>query len=575
MQDRVSLDDRVTRSTAAGVRGPGTPARRAEIRDLGRRLALPRPDVSDAERLELIRALEDLTRAAAAAHAVLSDEFDRSQRQQQESEGVSAARLGSGVADDLALAGKVSPARSSNRLACSRALAREMPCTLAALTEGVIDSHQAEVITRATTCLSTEDRRLVDEQLVGRLAGLSTRQLRATVTALVYELDPRAHVRRAARSAEDAYVAMRPAPDVMCVISAMLPAAQGVAVYAALKRHAELLRASGDERHQGRIMADTLYANVTGRDPVLLPDIDLSLVMTDASLMAGDTVAAFLDGYGPLPAQTARDLVAVSQPGQDHRHTGHPEETREASGPGGPADTSGHGQEDGLEGTRCTGWSCRLVHGAAGVSGAPTDTAIHGADQAPPPHPADPGSSDPGLPNPEPADPEPGLPDPDPADLAAARVFVRRLYADPLTGEVLARDTRRRFFSQAQRALVVSRDRYCRTPWCGAPIRHVDHRVRHRDGGATAVHNAQGLCQRCNQGRERPRQAAVPPTLYLRPSTVLPSVSPRTAQQARLQGAAADSWLPRDTAGQERVPRAATDGQLPRPVADGGGPAPP
>ncbi|GAA4887548.1 HNH endonuclease [Serinicoccus chungangensis] len=512
------------------MRGPGTPARRAEIRDLGRRLALPRPDVSDAERLELIRALEDLTRAAAAAHAVLSDEFDRSQRQQQESEGVSAARLGSGVADDLALAGKVSPARSSNRLACSRALAREMPCTLAALTEGVIDSHQAEVITRATTCLATEDRRLVDEQLVGRLDGLSTRQLRATVTALVYELDPQAHVRRAARSAEDAYVAMRPAPDVMCVISAMLPAAQGVAVYAALKRHAELLRASGDERHQGRIMADTLYANVTGRDPVMLPDIDLSLVMTDASLMAGDTVAAFLDGYGPLPAQTARDLVAVSQPGQDHRHTVHPEETREASGRGGPADTSGHGREDGLEGTRCTGWSCTLVHGAAGVSGAPTDTAIHGADQAPP--------------DPVPPDPDPGLPDPDPADLAAARVFVRRLYADPLTGEVLARDTRRRFFSRAQRALVVSRDRYCRTPWCGAPIRHVDHRVRHSDGGATAVHNAQGLCQRCNQGRERPRQAAVPPTLYLRPSTVLPSVSPGTAQQARLQGAAADGGGP-------------------------------
>ncbi|WP_161600230.1 DUF222 domain-containing protein [Serinicoccus marinus] len=285
------------------------PASGDEIRALTKRLAVPRPDCGDAERLELVRALEDLTRSAAAAHAVLSDEFDRSQRARQEAEGVPAARVGTGVADDLALAGKVSPARSSNRLTCSRALTREMPQTLAALREGVIDAHQAEVVTRATACLSVEDRSLVDERLAGRLSGLSTKQLRDAVTALVYDLDPQAHVRRAARAAEDAYVAMRPAPDVMCVISAMLPAAQGVAVHAALKKHAEGLRASGDPRSQGKIMADTLYANVTGRDPVTLPDIDLSLVMTDASLMAGDTVAAFLDGYGPVPAQSARDLM--------------------------------------------------------------------------------------------------------------------------------------------------------------------------------------------------------------------------------------------------------------------------
>ncbi|WP_299518286.1 HNH endonuclease signature motif containing protein [uncultured Serinicoccus sp.] len=516
------------------------PAQRAEIRALAGRLALPRPDASDAERLELIRALEDLTRASAAAHAVLSDEFDRSQRQQQEADGVAAADVGSGVADDLALAGKVSPARSSNRLACSRALAREMPCTLAALTEGVIDGHQAEVITRATTCLSTEDRGLVDEQLVGRLAGLSTRQLRATVTALVYELDPQAHVRRAARAAEDAYVAMRPAPDVMCVISAMLPAAQGVAVYAALKRHAELLRASGDERSQGRIMADTLYANVTGRDPSTLPDIDLSLVLTDASLMAGDTVAGHLDGYGPLPAQTARDLLTPS-PGPT---VGTPPATTPAETSGAPQPTPHPqpGRDVCPDGSRCHAWSCPLPHGATGAT-------------------LDRGSS----PTTRGADPDahPPAAQPRPEDVAAARVFVRRLYADPLTGEVFARDTRRRFFSEAHRALIVSRDRYCRTPWCGAPIRHIDHRVRHRDGGTTDVHNGQGLCQRCNQGRERPCQTAVPPTLYLRPSAVLPRISPSTAE-AGLPMAAAEGPLP-TASDQGRSPMlpSGTGGQAP------------
>ncbi len=402
------------------------------------------------------------------------------------------------------MASKASPARSSNRLACSRALARETPSTLAALAGGVIDGHQAETLTRATACLSPEDRRLVDEQLVGRLAGLSTQQLRATVTALVDELDPQAHVRRAARAAEDAYVSMRPAPDVMCVVSAMLPAAQGVAVYAALKRHAELLRASGDPRSQGKIMADTLYAHVTGRDPGRLPDIDLSLVMTDASLMAGDTVAAHLDGYGPLPAQTARDLLTP----RDREAA-----TRRPGGPTPDGDVGRPCQDE----PRCTKASCFRAHGVP--EGRRQD---HGSLTADGPL-----SDDGSLPADGPLSDDGSLPD---ADVTAARVFVRRLYADPLSGEVFARDSRRRFFSEAQRALVVSRDRSCRTPWCGAPIRHVDHRVRHRDGGSTDLSNGQGLCQRCNQARERPRQAAVPPTLYLRASAVLPRISPRVGQ---------------------------------------------
>ncbi|WP_161600231.1 hypothetical protein [Serinicoccus marinus] len=36
--------------------------------------------------------------------------------------------------------------------------------------------------------------------------------------------------------------------------------------------------------------------------------------------------------------------------------------------------------------------------------------------------------------------------------------------------------------------------------------------MRHRDGGRTSPGNAQGLCQRCNQGRETPpadRRAAL------------------------------------------------------------------
>jgi hypothetical protein len=36
-------------------------------------------------------------------------------------------------------------------------------------------------------------------------------------------------------------------------------------------------------------------------------------------------------------------------------------------------------------------------------------------------------------------------------------------------------DPRRRLFKHALRRAVVGRDECCRTPWCGALIRHIDH----------------------------------------------------------------------------------------------------
>ena len=48
----------------------------------------------------------------------------------------------------------------------------------------------------------------------------------------------------------------------------------------------------------------------------------------------------------------------------------------------------------------------------------------------------------------------------------------------------------------------MARDQWCRTPWCGAPIRHIDHVVAHGHGGLTELGNGAGLCERCNQVKE-------------------------------------------------------------------------
>jgi hypothetical protein len=99
---------------------------------------------------------------------------------------------------------------------------------------------------------------------------------------------------------------------------------------------------------------------------------------------------------------------------------------------------------------------------------------------------------------------------PVPADLlrewlhTEAEAWWRRVYTRPSDGTLVAMDSHRRRFEGKLRDFVTLRDRVCRTPWCGAPIRHVDHPVAHAKGGATSAANSQGLCEACNYVKEEP-----------------------------------------------------------------------
>jgi hypothetical protein len=98
----------------------------------------------------------------------------------------------------------------------------------------------------------------------------------------------------------------------MTYFTALLPAHQGVAVYTALTRNAETLKAAGDPRTLNQIKADTLVEWTTGT-PGGIRGIDLNLVMTDRTLLQGDSEPARLTGYGIVPAAFARNLITQGQ----------------------------------------------------------------------------------------------------------------------------------------------------------------------------------------------------------------------------------------------------------------------
>jgi hypothetical protein len=120
----------------------------------------------------------------------------------------------------------------------------------------------------------------------------------------------------------------------MTWMTALLPVKEGVAAYAALTRMSDSARATGDPRSKGQVMADTLVEAVlatasahddaaTRWDPSPAAEeaageegregsagLNLSLVMTDAALFGGSDEPAHVDGYGAIPAELAREIVA-------------------------------------------------------------------------------------------------------------------------------------------------------------------------------------------------------------------------------------------------------------------------
>jgi hypothetical protein len=379
--------------------------------------------VDDATRIDRIRALEVLKAAASAAQAVDAADLDASQRAEQAEAGVPAAEQGRGVGAQVALARRDSPHRGGRHLGLAKALVHEMPGTLAALQAGRISEWRATILARETAVLTRQDREAVDRELAGdkaavsRLEAMGDRALAAAAKQAAYRLDAHSVVARARRAEAERRVTVRPAPDTMAYLTALLPMTQAVSAHVALTRVADGPRGAGDERTRGQVMADTLVVALTGLTtpgpatadartavgpaaPKPGPlDVAVRLVMTDRALLdrGSDEGAepARLDGYGPVPAAWARELIADSL-------------------------------DDG------------------------------------------------------------------------ARVFVTRLLTDTW-GRLVGMESRARCAPAGLAEVVRTRDgATCRTPWCDAPVRHIDHVTPHARGGTTSAHDLQGLCEACN-----------------------------------------------------------------------------
>ena len=290
----------------------GTALRPADLGGLVDQLGALPAAVDDAERIDRIAALERLRSAVAAAQMREMTEFAASQLAAQMSEGVPARRRGNGIAEQIGLARHMSPAAAARQLTAADALATELPDVLALLRRGQISEWVAQIVVRETVSLPTPVRRGIGADLAPDLPAMGPRQAEAAARRLSYQADPAAIMARGRTARADRRVGIRPAPDTMAVLSAFLPAEQGIAAWANLDRHARSRRADGDPRTLGQVMADTLVERLTGQAAAAAVPVEVGLTMTADSLLASevDRTPADLHGYGPIPADVALDLTA-------------------------------------------------------------------------------------------------------------------------------------------------------------------------------------------------------------------------------------------------------------------------
>ena len=119
-------------------------------------------------------------------------------------------------------------------------------------------------VVKETACLSPADRSAVDEELAadtGTFVGAGTRTVIAAVRAAAIRRDPRSVAQRASHAASERRVSLRPAPDCMTYLTALLPVHEGVAVLRGAdparrlppRRRRPALARPDQSRHPGRV----------------------------------------------------------------------------------------------------------------------------------------------------------------------------------------------------------------------------------------------------------------------------------------------------------------------------------
>ncbi|MEO5534855.1 MAG: DUF222 domain-containing protein [Pseudolysinimonas sp.] len=193
-------------------------------------------------------------------------------------------------------------------------LVRELPATHAALSEGRVTPRQARVLVDELAGLESTERGELEQRALDAADQSSTAFAR-TVKRLRETRDADRTIERHHRACDSRHVSSQPGSDGMAWVVAHLAASDSVAIDSRLDDLARGLLRLGDDRTMAQLRADALVDVLLDRDTRAFRrfgDARPTVVVTvPLAVLTGESHAtAELEGYGPIDAQTARELAA-------------------------------------------------------------------------------------------------------------------------------------------------------------------------------------------------------------------------------------------------------------------------
>ncbi|OOB91491.1 HNH endonuclease signature motif containing protein [Rathayibacter sp. VKM Ac-2630] len=236
------------------------------------------------------------------------------------------------VRAELAVALGVSERTVARELDHAALLIEDLPLTRAALAAARMRWEAGQIVCAIAATLPVASRPAFDEQAADLAVAITPTQLRRALARLREELHPEPLTERHARAREDRAVWIAPEADGMAMLCAHLPATAALGMYSRLDRIARTLRdgadpdgASGDQRTLAQLRADALtdlvcdgdligtipLTDLESREAAYVPGVraHVRLTLTASTALGLDDAPVELDGYGPVPADSARSLL--------------------------------------------------------------------------------------------------------------------------------------------------------------------------------------------------------------------------------------------------------------------------
>ena len=321
--------------------------------------------LSDTELIDTIVGFDRIASWASARQAALLAEFAR-RRPADDSQPTRSdvpSRCSEFAPDEIALALRLSRSTAANRVTMAQVLVADLPATLGAWQAGTIDILKTRAITETSYLLPADQRAALEARVLSRAGTQTLSQLRAALTRAVLVLDPDGAAARHEQRRADRRVVLGADGDGMATLWALLSAPDATAAYQRLCQLARSLGAD-DPRGMDARRADLLIDLLTGRrcaatatlldtedcadtedcdhpdgphgcdcapTPGQTPTADdaptacsgmtgsigagpgkplISVVVPLSTLLGLDEYPGELVGYGPIPAQLAREIAA-------------------------------------------------------------------------------------------------------------------------------------------------------------------------------------------------------------------------------------------------------------------------